>query len=146
MQHQIVTAVGTLVHVALRHLDAAEVHAGKIAQELVVIAGDVDDAGALAGLAQKLLDDVVAVLRPVPAALQPPAVDDVADQHDRLRFVMPQEIEQEVRLGGLRPEMDVGDEQRPELSYGVVLLRRHASLVSSYASCPRENQTRVSGR
>ena len=55
-----------------------------VAQELVVVAGDVDDARALARLAQQLLHDVVVRLRPVPALLQPPAVDDVADEIDRL--------------------------------------------------------------
>ena len=86
------------------------------AQELVVIAGDVDDARALAALAQQLLHHVVVRLRPVPGAAQPPAVDDVADQIDRLGVVVAQEIEQELGLGRLRAEMDVGDEQRPEFA------------------------------
>ena len=88
-------------------------------QELVVIAGDIDDARALAGLAQQLLDDVVVRLRPVPGTAQPPAVDDIADEIDRLGLVMAQEIDQELRLGRLRAEMDVGNEERPELR-GVV--------------------------
>ena len=50
------------------HLDAAEMGAVIVAQEFVVIAGDVDDARALARLAQKLLRHVVVRLRPVPAA------------------------------------------------------------------------------
>ena len=43
--------------------------------------------------------------------LQPPAVDDVADQIDRLGLVVAQEIDQELGLGRPRAEMDVGDEQ-----------------------------------
>ena len=37
-----------------------------------MVAGDVGDPRPLAGLAQKFLDDVVMLLRPVPAALQLP--------------------------------------------------------------------------
>ena len=46
--------------------DAAEMHALEHAQELVVVAGDVGDARALARLAQQLLHHVVVALRPVP--------------------------------------------------------------------------------
>jgi hypothetical protein len=79
-----------------------------------VIAGDIGDLHALAGLPQKLLDNVVVGLRPVPGSAQPPAVDDVADQVDGLGLMMAQEIDQELGLGRLRPEMDVGDEERSE--------------------------------
>lgn len=99
----------------LHDLDAAEMGAGIVAQELVVIAGDVDDAGALAALAQKLLDDVVMLLRPVPAAFQAPAVDDIADQVERLGVVIAQEVEKQRRLTALAAEMDIGNEERPEV-------------------------------
>ena len=79
-----------------------------------MVSGDIDDAGALARAPQQLLHHVVVALRPVPGAAQPPAVDDVADEIDRLGLVMAQEVDQELGLGGLRPEMDVGDEKRPE--------------------------------
>ena len=113
---QEVAAVGSYVGVAVGDLDAAEMRALERPQELVVIAGDVDDARALAALAQQLLDHVVVRLRPVPGAAQPPAVDDVADQIDRLGVVVAQEVEQELGLGRLRAEMDVRDEQRPEFA------------------------------
>ena len=102
--------------VAVGDLDAAEMRALERPQELVVVAGDVDDARALAALAQQLLDHVIVRLRPVPGAAQPPAVDDVADQIDRLGVVVAQEIEQELGLRRLRAEMDVGDEQRTEFA------------------------------
>ena len=117
---QIAAAVGALVHGALAHLDAAEMGAVIVAQELVVIAGHVDDAGALARLAQQLLHDVVVRLRPIPARSQLPAVDDVADEVDRLGVVVAQEVEQELRLAPLRAEMHVGDEQRAKRPHSVV--------------------------
>ncbi len=89
-------------------------HAGIVAQELVVIAGNVDDPGSLARLAQEFLDDIVMVLRPVPGFLQPPSVDDVADQINRIGFVMAHEIEEAFSLASLGAEMHVGDKERTE--------------------------------
>ncbi len=56
-----------------------------------------------------------------------PAVDDVADQIDRLGFVMAEEVEQLVGLAAARAEMHVGDEQRAKPSRGVV---RHGTTIS----------------
>ena len=81
-----------------------------IAQEFVVVAGNVDQPLALARLAQKLLDHVVMGLRPVPAALQLPAVDDVAYEIDRVGLEVAQEGEKPLRLTRLRPEMYVRNE------------------------------------
>ena len=72
-------------------VDAAEVVADVAARELVVVAGNEDDARKLARLAQQLLDDVVVRLQPEPAAAQP-AVDDVADEIERLAPVRAQEV------------------------------------------------------
>ena len=96
-------------------LDAhvAEGELAVLARRLVVIAGDVDDVGALAGLAHDLLDDVIVALRPVPPALQAPAVDDVADEIEVLALVALQEVEQDLRLTASRAEMNVGQEDRP---------------------------------
>lgn len=52
------------------HLDAAELHAEKVAGEFVVIAGDEDHAGSLAHPAQEFLHDVIMGLRPVPPRLR----------------------------------------------------------------------------
>ncbi len=79
---QIAAAVGALVHDILHHLDAAEMRAVIAAQEFVVIAGDVDEAGAFTRRAQQLLHHVVMGLRPIPGRAQRPAVDDIADQID----------------------------------------------------------------
>ena len=65
---------------------------------------------ALAGQAQDLLHHVVVRLRPVPAALQLPAVDDVADQIERVAVHVADEVEQQLGLAAARAQMDVGDE------------------------------------
>ncbi len=82
-----------------------------VAREFVVIAGHIDHARALARLAQQLLHDVIMGLRPIPAALQAPAVDDVADEINRVGFVMAQEIQQKVRLHAARAKMQIGEEE-----------------------------------
>ncbi len=90
----------------LCHLYAAEVHAGKGSQELVVISGNIDDPRALARLAQQLLHHVIAALRPVPVALQPPAVHDIANQNQRVRLMVAQEIEQKIGTRGFGAESE----------------------------------------
>jgi hypothetical protein len=80
--------------------DAQEVAGG-----LVVVAGDVDHLDALAGHAQNLLHHVVVGLRPVPAALQLPAVDDVADQIEPVALDVADEVEQDLGLAASRAEV-----------------------------------------
>ncbi len=64
-------------------------------------------------------------LRPVPAGPQLPAVDDVADQIDRVGIVIAQEIEKLVGLATARAEMHIGNKERTEL-YCAVLERHRA--------------------
>ena len=78
-------------------------------RELVVVAGNEDHPRALADLAQQLLDDVVVGLRPVPVALELPAVDDVADQEQVLALDVLQERQQLRCLTAGRAEMKIGD-------------------------------------
>ncbi len=62
--------------------------------------------------------------------LATPTVDDVADQNDRVRFVILQKVQQEIRLGRFRAKMHVGNEKRPEVSgFG---LRGHGLVPSSH--------------
>ncbi len=105
------------------HFDAAEMRAVIFAQKLVVTTRQIDDAGALARLAQKLLHHVVVILRPIPAGLQLPAVDDVADQIDHLGIVAAQEVEKAISLAAARAEVNVGNEQSTEPEWAV--LKRH---------------------
>ena len=80
------------MHGGLADLNPAEMHPAIIAQERVVIAWNVDDFRALPRGVQKLQQDVAMGRRPIPMRGEPPAVDNVADQINRVRAVMPQEI------------------------------------------------------
>jgi hypothetical protein len=99
------------VHGPVCELDAAEVRADVVAQELVVVPGQVDQARSFPHLAQELLHHVVVGLWPVPAGPEAPAVDDVADEVDHVRVVVPEKVEQQLGLAPPRPEMDVRQEQ-----------------------------------
>ena len=115
--------VGGLVDGGFHHFDAAEMGAVIIAQELVVIARQINDAGALAGLPQQLLHDVVVLLRPVPAGLQLPAVDDIADEIDGIGVVVTQEVEKLAGLAAARAEMHIGNKEGTKLFLAFVLER-----------------------
>ena len=123
VHHPQLAAVGRLVDPLLGHVDAAEVVVQVLARELIVVAGDEDHARALARLAQQLLDHVVVRLRPVPVPLELPAVDDVADQEQRVALGVLEEVQQRPRLAAGRAQVQVGDPQR------AVALRRAAGLV-----------------
>ena len=58
-----------------------------------MVARDVDDARALARLAQQLLHHVVVRLRPIPARLELPAIDDIADEIDHVGVVVAEELQ-----------------------------------------------------
>src|SRR5215475_9770942 len=109
---EVALAVGGDVDGILEHLDAAEVGTVVIAQELVMIARNVEQANSFARLAQQLLHDVVVKLRPIPGGAELPAVDDVADQIDGFGLVMAQEVEKLLGLATARSEMDVRQKQR----------------------------------
>ena len=83
----------------------------KIADKHIVIAGDEYDARAFARLAQEFLNHIIVRLRPVPALFQLPAINNIADQINTLRFVVRQKVQQGVRLTILRTQMDIGQPQ-----------------------------------
>jgi hypothetical protein len=105
------TAVGGLMNHLLGDLDAAIGGADEVAQELVVIAWKIDDPGALPRLAEKLLQHVVVALRPEPGPPQSPAVDDIADQVDRLGIVVAEEIEDEIGPAAGGAEVEVREKK-----------------------------------
>src|ERR1035437_3871188 len=90
-------------------VDAAEMSAVVISQELVVIAEHINDLGPLARLAQHFPREFVVRLRPVPAGLQGPAVDYIADEIDGIGIIAAEKIQQTIGLRAARSEMDIGD-------------------------------------
>ena len=91
-----------------------------VPQELVVIAGNVDDLGALARLAQHLLHEVVVRLRPVPAGFQRPAVDDISDEVDGVGIMASEKVQQSIGLRAAGSEVDVGDKQSAKAPFGAL--------------------------
>ena len=110
MQHQKTPAVGGLMDRFVRDLDAGEKAARIVAGEFVVIAGHEDDAGAIVDLGKNFGHHAALRLVPVPAALELPAIDDVADQKERVAFVVREEIGQGFGLAAAGTQMRVGDE------------------------------------
>ena len=85
----------------------------KTADELVVVARDVDDPGAFARFPQNFLDDVVVLLRPVKAAAHLPDIDQIAHDIERLEIVVAQKIEQARCPAAASTQMDIGNPSGP---------------------------------
>ena len=111
MRHEKTPTVRRRMDSRAHHLDATEGHADILSGKLVVVARDIDHPGALADFAKQLLDDVVVGLRPIPAASEAPAIDDVADEVDGFRIVVFEEVEDELVLATASPKMEVGHEE-----------------------------------
>ncbi len=92
MHDKITAPIGAGMDRLIDDLYAGEMHAAIVAQERVVISRDVNDARTLIGCAEKLHQHVAMGGGPIPVRAQPPAVDNVADEINRVRAIMPQEI------------------------------------------------------
>ena len=113
VRDEIALAVGCDVDRPPLDLDPAEAQAEELAGKFIVVAGNEHHPRAAPDLAQQLLDHVVVRLRPVPAGTKAPAVDDVANEIDRVGLDIAQHIEDEMGLAAARPEVQIRQEQRP---------------------------------
>src|SRR5947207_13005363 len=86
--------------------------AAKAGDEFIVVARDVDDARALARFAEKFLDDVVVLLRPINSAPHLPDVDEIPDEVERLELMVAQKLKERAGVAAPRAEMHVGDPRR----------------------------------
>jgi hypothetical protein len=114
VKNQIASAVQPYVDGLVADRDAAETQVVEVAEVFIMVAGDVDDPGALAGLAQDLLDDIVVQLIPVPVLAERPVIDKVADDVETAAVGGAEKIEKETRLRPPRSQMYVGDPDGPE--------------------------------
>ena len=121
VRHPEAPAVHEFMDALVHDVYAAEVVAHVAARELVMVSGHIDDPGALARLAQQFLDDVAVRLRPVPGAAQLPAVDDVADEIERVALDSPKESEQCFSLAAGSAEVQVRDPHGPQATWRTVL-------------------------
>ena len=80
------------------------------AEHLVVIAGDVGDLGAVAGVSEDEAEDLVVGGVPVPGFAEAPSVDDVADEEELVAGHATEEVGEEVGAASPGAQMGVGDE------------------------------------
>ncbi len=112
MQHHQPAAVGGIVEGGAADFDPAEVQAGELAEHLIMIARDIDDPGPAMRALQNAPDDVIVRGRPVELLLQPPAINDVADQVHRLAVGVVEEVDQQLGIAPLGAEVDIADPDR----------------------------------
>lgn len=103
-------AVGRGVIVVRTHLDVAEARAEEVAEKVVVITGNEDNLGPLAGTLQELVYDVVVLPRPVPLLAQRPDIDDVSDQVEVVAAKPVEELVKALGLGIPGAQMHIGNE------------------------------------
>ena len=97
----------------LQHqLDPAKAHPGIVAQHFVVIARDEHHPGAAMRHFKNTAQDFIMRIGPIPAPPQPPAVNDVANQEQRIAFDRAQEIDQHRRIATARAEVNIRNPHR----------------------------------
>ena len=123
VQHHQPPPVRGVVEGRAADFDPAEVHSGELAEHLVVVAGDVDHARAAPRALHDAPHDVIVRGRPVELLLQPPPVDDVADQVHGLAVDIVEEVDQQLGVAALGAEVDVADPDRavgaPRVAFGL---------------------------
>src|SRR3546814_10317637 len=77
-----------------------------------MVAGDIDDARAALRALQHAPHHVIMLGRPEMPLLEPPAVDDVADEIERLAIDMVEEIDKHRGVATARAAVDVADPHR----------------------------------
>ncbi len=102
----------------LLDLDVA-VGPAEVGHQLVVISRDVDHMRSFARFAQKFLDHVVVLLRPINSTTQRPDIDQVADDVQNLEVVFAQKIQQRRGVAAARTQVRVGDPR------SAITFRRH---------------------
>jgi len=112
VDNEIFFPIGSRVHDFASNGDIPEFHSHELLDELVVVAGDVDDFGLLAALAKQFLDQHVVFIAPEPAELQFPAINEIADKVKVFAIHDAQEFQQRVHLRVARAEVDIGNPNR----------------------------------
>jgi hypothetical protein len=108
-------AIGQAMNSMLLQGDVA-IGAVEFGEHIVVIARDVNDAGAFARLAKDFLDDVVMLLWPVDSAPQLPDVDQIANDVERFELIFAEEMEQRAGIAATRAQMHVGNPRRAHMA------------------------------
>jgi hypothetical protein len=72
----------------------------------------------------------------MPSPSQRPSVDNIANKIDSIGVVALQEVKQEIGLRTAGTEMNVGDEQGPEATFGTLVTHVIASHASEHNNVP----------
>lgn len=115
VKYQHAPPVSSAVDQATMYLDPAKVEAAEVTQEVVVIAGHVDDAASVSRVFQQRLQNLLMLAGPEERALHGPDVDQVADDEDVTGLDRAEEVEQLVCAAAAIAEMDVRNEYAAHL-------------------------------
>ena len=108
--------VGRHVDELVGDLDATQV-VDEVPQELVVISGRVEHLRPAANQFNKPAENEAVGVVPVPGALQPPAVDEVADDVEVLGLDAVDEVEKRLGVSELTAQMNIADEDGSHLPH-----------------------------
>jgi hypothetical protein len=106
VHHQQSAAVRSQMNGVFLNYHAAIV-APKPVKKLIMVPDNIDDLGAFAPFAQKLLKDIVVFLRPINRAPHRPDVDQITNDVERLKFGLAEKVQQLHRLAPSRPQVHV---------------------------------------
>ena len=76
-------------------------------EEFVVVARNVNDLSAFAALAEEFLNHIVVILRPIDSATKSPDINQIADKVERLKFRIPEKIDQGAGIAALGSQMHI---------------------------------------
>jgi hypothetical protein len=94
------------------NIDAVEMDAGMFAELLIMIAGDINDAGAFFGLVDYPLHNITVQGRPIQTALEFPQVDNIADQIQIITVYVVEKVSQLFGLAAFGAKMSIGNPDR----------------------------------
>jgi len=103
------SAVGRDVHTLVHDVHATKIVCDVLPGELVVITRHENHMHTLARFSQDLLHHIVVELRPVPAATQLPAVNDVAHEIQGLAARVAQKVQKRLSLTSRRTQVKIRD-------------------------------------
>src|SRR5690554_3827024 len=91
-----------------------------------MVAGNINDPRSALGPLQYAPDDVIMTARPVKLLFQPPSVNNISDQVERVAVDMVQKVDQQIGIASPRSQVDIGNPDRP-VSLPVAVMDRRPS-------------------
>eukprot|EP00998_Keelungia_sp_KM082_P004144 NODE_1521_length_1309_cov_1.384941_g1508_i0.p2 GENE.NODE_1521_length_1309_cov_1.384941_g1508_i0~~NODE_1521_length_1309_cov_1.384941_g1508_i0.p2 ORF type:complete len:242 (+),score=34.14 NODE_1521_length_1309_cov_1.384941_g1508_i0:353-1078(+) len=107
MNDQQAFAIGCFVDIVHFDIDMPKGHIDKFTGKFIMVSGDKDDFGAIFCLIHDCRDNSMVTFRPIPAFLEPPAVNNVTDQIIGICCYFIEEIQKKICLTSTCPQMDV---------------------------------------